>query len=123
MKDKKQLIDIDIDDPFGLNPPALLAGNPGPEEITSEPNGNPNAERTVTAPPNGNVSLDVSTFRRTSRFSFEAYIDWIERLDIAQDEYKRRTHGKKLNTSKLLRDVLDKWLLEIEVTVQAIPKD
>lgn len=47
--------------------------------------------------------------RKTQRYSFEIYIDQIQTIEDLQYHYKKRT-GKRLSTSRLIREALDQFL-------------
>lgn len=70
-----------------------------PNERTDKPNGSIEFMKEISTPIEDNK-------RETQRYSFEAYKDQIELINDIQYKYKKKT-GKKIATSKIIRDILD----------------
>ena len=51
--------------------------------------------------------------RRTERYSFEIYVDQLGKIEDLQYRYKKRT-GKKLSSSRIIREALDEYLKQAE---------
>ncbi len=55
--------------------------------------------------------------RRTERYSFEIFSDQKERIEELQYQFKRKT-GKKLSSSRILREALEEYLEKALKTLQ-----
>lgn len=84
-----------------------------PNERTVEPNPQPNGltERlSVISELEEGVR---ETVRATERYSFEIYVDQIEKIEEIQYQYKKKT-GKRLSASRIIREALDAYLKQAE---------
>jgi len=72
----------------------------------SDENSNPSFMEEIVSSPQEEKS------RPTQRYSFEIYKDQLDLIDEVKFLYKRKT-GKKLSSSRILRDLIDKYLTAI----------